>query len=359
MEFLVLDKSFRTVAVIDSFESLIWTDRYSKCGDFEIYTSYTQENMENLKTDFYIWTDSSEHQMIIENRKITSDIELGSHLTITGRSLESVLDRRIVWTQTILNGSLEEQVKKLLNENVISPSDQKRKIENFVFGNSDDSYIESLSIRMQFTGDSVYDAVRKICDSVDIGFKVSLNQNNQFEFKLYSGKDRSYGQNKNMFVVFSPNFDNIIDTNYYESKKNLKNVSLVGGEGEGADRRTVVVGDEDLTGLDRREIYTDARDLSSETQDGTMTSSQYDYLLRQRGYEDLTENKIIQTFDGQVEATNLYRYGEDFFMGDITELENEFGMTSRIRVVEYIICEDQNGKTEYPTFEVVEEEEVD
>ena len=75
------------------------------------------------------------------------------------------------------------------------------------------------------------------------------------------GADRSYDQFTNPYVIFSPKFENVINTNYLESKKTLKTVTLVAGEGEGADRRitTVACASGAGTGLNRRELYTDAR----------------------------------------------------------------------------------------------------
>ena len=212
---------------------------------------------------------------------------------------------------------------------------------------------------MQYTGDNLYEAVCKLCESVSIGFKITLNNNNQFVFKLYSGVDRSYDQETNPYVVFSPSFENIIDSNYYESKAGYKNVGLVAGEGEGSARRMVVVGESTSKELSRRELYVDARDISSTTSNGgSISTSAYDDLLRQRGDERLNENKIVQAFDGQVESTQMYRYGEHYFMGDITQLENEYGMESKVRVTEFIRSVDKDGIDSYPTFEVIEEREV-
>ena len=359
MEFLVLNTKFEAVAILDVFESFIWTDRYSKCGDFEIYTSSDRQIIETLKEDFYIWTEDSEHVMIIENRKIITDVEEGNKFLVSGRSLESILDRRIVWNQILLDGYFQTQIKRLLTENVINPSDSNRKISNFIFEETDDPYILSLKVQVQYTGDNLYEAVCKLCESVSIGFKITLNNNNQFVFKLYSGVDRSYDQETNPYVVFSPSFENIIDSNYYESKAGYKNVGLVAGEGEGSDRRTVVVGESISKELSRRELYVDARDISSTTSNGgSISTSAYDDLLRQRGDERLNENKIIQAFDGQVESTQMYRYGEHYFMGDITQLENEYGMESKVRVTEFIRSVDKDGIDSYPTFEVIEEREV-
>lgn len=359
MEFLVLNTNFEAVAILDVFESFIWTDRYSKCGDFEIYTSSDRQIIKTLKDDFYIWTEDSEHVMIIENRKIITDVEEGNKFLVSGRSLESVLDRRIVWNQILLDGYLQGQIKRLLTENVINPSDPNRKISNFIFEETDDPYILSLKVQVQYTGDNLYEAVCKLCDAVNIGFKVTLNEDNQFVFKLYSGVDRSYDQEKNPYVVFSPSFENIIDSNYYESKASYKNVGLVAGEGEGSARRTVTVGETTSKELSRRELYIDARDISSTTSSGgTIPAASYDNLLRQRGDERLKENKIIQAFDGQVESTQMYRYGEHYYMGDVVQLENEYGLESKVRVTEFIRSVDKDGIDSYPTFEVIEEKEA-
>lgn len=356
-EFMILDQNFRAVDVIDVYESFIWTDRYSAYGDFEIYTPSNIEAIDKFKRDYYICSTHTDHIMIIDESKIESDTEFGNHLTVKGLSLESILLRRIVWKQTVLDGYLQGQVQKLLNENVISPSDTKRKIPNFIFEPSTDPAITALKVSAQFTGDTLYDAIKKICDISSIGFKITLNDNNQFVFKLYAGEDRSYSQTKNPYVVFSPNFENIVNSNYYSSNRNLKNVALVAGEDQGSSRRTVTIDDKNSSGLFRRELFVDARDISSQKEDGTsMTTTQYDALLKNRGYENLNEHKETSAFDGQVESTQLYQYGRDFFMGDITQLENEYGMESRVRVIEFIHSENNSdGTQDYPTFEVLEE----
>ena len=212
--------------------------------------------------------------MIVEKIQITSDTEDGNHVTVTGRSLESILDRRIVWGQKLLSGNLQNGIKTLLNENVISPSDSNRKISNFIFKESTDSAITKLKLEAQYTGDNLYDVIQKICEEQGIGFKITLNDKKQFVFELYAGFDRSYDQTENPYVIFSPKFENIINSNYIESKASLKTVTLVGGEGEGAGRRYTTVGGG--SGLNRRELFTDARDISSNVgSDDALTDAEY------------------------------------------------------------------------------------
>lgn len=355
MEFLILDENLNASSVLDTYESILWTDRYNKCGDFEIYTSMSDTVLSRIKQDYYIWTRDSEHVMIVEDIQITSDAEDGNNLIVVGRSLESVLDRRIIWKQTVLSGNFQNGIKKLLDENVISPTDESRKINNFMFVESTDHAVTSLTLEAQFTGDNLYEAICNLCASKDIGFKITLTDDGKFAFQLYAGADRTYDQLVNPHVVFSPSFENIINSNYLESKKSLKTVTLVAGEGEGSDRKTkeVAISSGGGSGLGRRELYTDARDISSTTDNGTLTEAEYNSQLEQRGKEKLADNTVTKTFEGEMETSKMFVYGEDFFMGDMVQIVNEFGIEAKARIVEMIHSQDENGIDFYPTFETI------
>lgn len=355
MELLVLNTKFESIAVVDTYESLIWTDRYNQYGDFEIYFAMDKKLLDIFKQDYYLWLNESEHLMIIENIKINSDVEEGNHLVVTGRSLESILERRIVWGQVVLKGGLQDSIKTLINDNIISPSDNSRKITNFKFVDSTDSKITELNMEHQYTGDDLYSIIKGLCSENQIGFKITLSDDNEFTFTLYSGEDRSYVQETNPYVVFSPNFENIISSNYLSSKANYKNVTLVAGEGEGSDRKTYSVGDTE--GLDRREIFTDARDISSTTESGTLSTEDYNAQLKTRGENTLHDYEISSTFEGQVEATHLFKYGTDFFIGDIVQITDEYGNEGAVYISELIISQNQEGLSIYPTFETYEKKE--
>ena len=354
MDLYIANTEFENIFVLDSYNSLIWTDRYNSYGDFEIYTNMNISLLEYLKQDYYIRRDGSEYVMIIEKILIKSDVEEGDKLTVSGRSLESILDRRIIWGQKTVTGNLQDAIETLLNENIISPSKPERKIDNFIFEESTDEIITSLTIDAQYIGDNLYDVIKKICEERSIGFKITLNDNNQFVFKLYSGVDRSYEQTDNPYVVFSPSFDNLLSTNYMESKSSYKNVSLVGGEGEGSARKFTAVGNS--SGMDRRELFSDASSISSEQEDGTtLSDAEYTYLLRQKGNEDLAENAVVVSMDGEAETQIMFKYGEDFYNGDIVQVIDAYGHDVRARVYEIVTSEDESGLSVYPTFTMIEE----
>lgn len=354
MELFVLNADFESIAVIDTYESMIWTDRYNAYGDFEIYFAMDESLLEYIKEDYYLWLKDSEHSMIIEDIKIDADTEEGNRLIVTGRSLESILERRIIWGQRIFSGNLQNAIQIMLNENIISPSVADRKIANFIFVPSTDSKITSLTIDNQYTGDDLYTVIKGLCEENNIGFKIVLTDDNQFAFSLYAGADRSYDQTENPYVVFSPNFENIINSNYFSSKAGYRNVTLVAGEGEGASRKTTVVGS--ASGLDRRELFTDARDISSDTEDGTLSDAEYIAQLRTKGLKNLADHMITTAFEGEVEVTRLFKYGEDFFIGDIVQIANEYGNENSAYISELIISNSDEGLSIYPTFKTISKE---
>ena len=344
MNLFVLDENFQNLALVDAFESLIWTDRYNTYGDFELYLPASNEAVSLYKRDRYLWSSESEHLMIIEGQELTTDLEDGNKLIVTGRSLESLLDRRIVWDQTNFSGRIQAVIKKMISDAFISPAIAARKIPNFVFADSSDSTIAGVSVEIQCTGDNIYDVVTKLLAEHQIGYKITLNNSNQFVFQLYVGSDRSYDQTQNPYVLFSPKFENIIESNYIESSAEHKNVALVAGEGEGSARQTTIVPTANQpSGLLRRETYVDARDLQNST------AAQ----RTQRGQNALKEAEVAKAFEGQVETTRMYRYNEDFYLGDIVQLINEYGMESRTRISEMVISQDENGFSVYPTFSVI------
>ncbi len=344
MDLYVLNKSLETTGVIDSYESLIWTPRYYTYGDFELYLPATDYNIKLLETDNYIIRNDSETVMIIEKINITTDAENGNYLTVSGRSLESILNRRIIWTQTTFSGTAENLIYKLLNENIINPKDSKRKVANLILGESK-GFTEKID--KQITGDNLGETVSAICTTYGYGFRITLNRNKKFLFSLYKGENRSYSQNVNPYVVFSPEFDNLINSKYEKDRSDLATVALVAGEGEGLSRKTAETGGG--TGLERYEIYVDARDISTDAEN-PVTDAEYKSILQAKGQENIKEHGISQAFEGEVLTLKTYQYKKDWNLGDIVQVKNEFGISSTPQITEVIESDSKDGYSVIPTF---------
>lgn len=361
METYVLDESYTSQAIFDTFESFIWTERFNGAGDFELHMPVWISALNELKIGRYLWKKDTKAMMIIECVEITTDPENGDKLAVTGRSLESILDRRIVWKQTILSGNFQNGIKQLLNDNVISPSESGRRIPNFVFKTSTDPKITSLTFEdeVQLFGENLYDQIVSMCDEKNVGFDVYPTENG-FEFELKAGIDRSYKQENYPWVVFSPKYDNMLSSNYINSYVNFKTIALVGGEGEGSEKKTTTAIDEDGagSGLTRREMYVSAQSISTNIPEGwEITPASYLEQIRYQGRLELRETKYTTAFDGEVIADVQYIYGKDYFLGDIVQIENEYNVQGRSRITEIMWSQDTAGTQMVPTFVSINERE--
>lgn len=345
MQYYLLDKELNILSIIEGYKSIIWATRYYTYGDFELCVPASIENIESFKEDYYVVRDDDLTQaMIIKKIQLVTDVENGDELIITGKSLKSILDRRIILNQTTLSGYAEKGIRRLVNENAINPDNSERKISKLILG-AEVGFTELMSA--QYTGDNLGETVGAICKTLGWGYDVLLDLDDKaFIFILYKGLDRSYNQTENPHVVFSNEYENLLRTNYVKNGENYKNVAVVAGEGEGLARKTMVVGT--ATDLDRYELYVDARDLSSN--EGEITDSEYNSLLTERGQEALAEKATTEDIDGEVETNYTHKLNVDYFLGDVVEVINEYGIEMTPRVIEVIESEDATGRYTIPTF---------
>lgn len=351
VELYLVNKSFEKIAVLDKYNSLIWTDRYNDLGDCEIVLS-DYSLIDIIKKDYYLELDESDTLMIIDSIEGNSDLEEGRDMTITGHSPEKILTRRVVWDPVTYSGPVQGLVRTLMTENVIAPVMEARRIPNFGFIYNPDlekSYSVSVS---DLLGDELYDAIKSSCDLHDLGFRVFFNGYDGFGLKLYKGTDRSESQSINPIVTLSPKLENLKNVSFVNSNSEFKNVvyavadnsedvvdTMPDQEPEGL-RITASVGD--AAGMDRRELYLSV-DLSER-----YAFSKQDYVTQQ-GRAALKEYSDKILYSGEYQETDTFQLNRDFFLGDIVQMGDEFGNKFRSRVTEVIYSEDESGYKIYPT----------
>lgn len=256
IDLYVLNGDLERIGIIDSYVSLIWSNRYNEDGDCELYVEANDYSLSMLKKGYYLVRDDDDMVCRIKKIELTTDVENGNYLIVTGYDVKDVLGQRVVWSQTNVDGNVEDYIRKLINDSLVNPSLSARQIKNasgranFFLGDKQ-NFTEVVS--EQITYKSVREKIQELCKKYGWGYKVIADIGN-FYFILYKGTDRSNS------VMFSPQFENLISTKYQEDSTNLANVALVGGEGEGSERSRNVSGYAE--GLNRNEIFVDAKDIS-------------------------------------------------------------------------------------------------
>ena len=93
----------------------------------------------------------------------------------------------------------------------------------------------------------------------------------------------------------------------------------------------------------------------ADNDDCILTDAIYSDQLIARGEETIANKGEIVSFASTIIPDVTFVYGEDYFLGDIVKIENEFGITANARIVEIVEIEDENGFTIDPKFEYIEE----
>ena len=210
-------------------------------------------------------------------------------------------------------------------------------------------------MRFQATYKGLLSCEQKLAKSAGLGLRLRPDfKQRKIIFDIYKGTDRTTSQGINNRVVFSEGYNNLNNTIYRENTQIYKNVAYVGGEGEGADRKIIVVGDAE--GLERREMFVDAKDIDSKD----LTASEYEELLRRRGEEALASNIATSSIECDTGMDANFKYKEHYNLGDIvTVKKKEWGITEDKRITEIREIYENGGRRIEPTFGNALPEKID
>ena len=353
MELKIFNKDLNLIGIIDSYSYLMWTRKYNDLGAFQLNILFTSDNNSLLETGNIIYKDSGECGYIT-SKEIRIEADGTEIIEVKGEFILGYLARRIIWGYEDINMNIADAVNKFIDSNCINTTTE-RKIPNFELGTKLNT---SIKINRQLSHENLLETLINIAQDHELGLKVDFDiKAKKLIFKLYEGINRSINQNSISPVVFSRDFENVLDQNFIESKNTYKNVALVAGAGEGTKRKTATVGS--ASGLDRYEIFVDARDVSDvrTTESGGSTTDipipdiEYLPLLQARGKDKLTEHFEIKSFNGTINHNSNYKYKIDFDLGDVVTFhEKKWGITINSRITEISEVYDTNGMTLQLTF---------
>ncbi len=341
--------SVNLVTVCDSFSSLLWDVEYYQCGSFEVYIAATPQNVEIFQLGRIVGRDDdSEHFGIIESVKIETDAEDGDYLTVSGRFLTCLLERRIIYPSFSANDIYENIVRSVLSRNAISVG--IRNIPGLSMGTVSGDCWQGKT-RLQVSYDNLMEWLYTICETIGGSANIRID-NNALKCDLFEGTDRSILQSENPHIVFSDSYNNLLSFSYAADSSVQKNFAYIFGCGEGnARKRTIYCNGTEPTYLDRYEVYVDKRDLS---QDEEVSNEEYLELLKESGAENMiapqtASESTIAAFSTQ------YQYNKDYFVGDYVTVEHKrFGLIQpKIQMIGMIESFDQNGRSLTPTFKGV------
>jgi hypothetical protein len=383
MEIYILDALLRPIDLVDEYVSFIWTERYAEKGDFQLVTLSTAANRRRFVADTMISIADSKRIMRVQSVEEKDDEDNGVTLTVKGFDLSFMLQQRVSASRAgvahdgmLLNVTSFDGFApiELINTMVwricvptsgwqLDAGDAIPYLNDFVL--TPGSLYPASNIPEPAPGGivweqkvaSLYSAVTDVCKAYDLGYRLYKDPNAmKLYFEAYNGLDRTSIQTDFPPVIFSSDMTNLQSTTQYQD--NIEHYNVVVAiyeypnpvEGGLPETLTIheIVSDPQLTfssgGFDQKTKFISISQLP----EGMLLTEVPDYLI-QLANEELNRSRPVYVYDGEIDQNSDFVYEQDYFLGDLVEVQGNDGGGAYMRVVEQIIKYDSGGKSSYPS----------
>lgn len=359
------DQTMTLIGIIDQYESLIWTDRYNDCGEFELYFPFDLTTLTKCQQDYYLMLPAfSEHTMVVETITVETTVDKGTMCTVTGRSVECLLKRRAPYEDESIVGPNDVSAERftynirwLIDKNMGVDASDSRKIPEIGYIEEDQkSDVIIGNMKYQYDRNEVYESlysmIQDACESLGIGFKMiwtgvsplrtKITSDNYtedtggvFALNLYARRNRVLTASEvEQYIYLSAEDDIIYDISTCLSKTEYRNYCiLIGFNGlakSGDETNTKFQGEaysteSEPTGLARLEVYLDASNEMSPEYDSSgnaILSDDYKEKIRQNAQTKIKNKDYSAT---SVVNASIDSNKVDLQIGDLIAFEDIYG----------------------------------
>lgn len=369
MELYILNRTYERIHVVDTFESLIWTERWQAYGEFELEMQSNRYSRSLFAPDVLLAMSESDRVMVVDTVEDINDPE-ENLLKVSGVSIEApILQSRVVSEAPNATGtwyvtSSPIGIPRMLFDHIYAspywnvydaiPLLSQRFINPDYF--AEEEGITDTLDWVQERPDTLYNEIQRACKPYNLGFRIVRDPvNPQLYFEVYTGVDRTTKRpNQDVDpIVYDYSLDNVQNTRQLDTKRGYKNTAFVYTD-DGFYKFVVrpdpgldITSFGYLEGLERHIIPVPV------TIPADWTGGTEEYLDRV-GKNVLSQQqyKGVTIFEGELNENAKYKYNVDYTLGDILELRNRDGVVSYKHVTEQIFVSDAEGERSYPAVSV-------
>lgn len=415
MEIIVLDDKFIAKAEIDTFSSLIWCERAHDIGALDLEIEASAKNLEIFQIGYFIYRKDTSGICRIDSIEVKTDAEDGDKLIIGATDLKSFAEQvtvhgefkdETVWVEKE-NGDKELVVKNVVNveqwiretmkvftvfDSTVLPKNiyPKFEIDNFTLGNAN-GYTDTAQL-LDSKDARLSEHINHLCEMSGFSWKITYDYDrNLLSLNVKKSEDKTIEQEENTRVLFSKTFDNLQSTKLSQSIGKMANVAVIkhnNGDIMG-DNGTVFayLTEEEPYGIYRFDLPVDGTkvaiphiqtsadfiqveegkgDYKLENGEYIKGTGNYLYqpqytadeitsyreLLKALGLAKLKENRVTQKFESEINF-NQFIYRDDYDVGDIVTVQNEYGVQLNAKIIEVVETWDESGYSIEPAFEYI------
>ena len=356
VELYLRRQDFIASELIDNFETLVWTERFSSSGEFNLTCRYSNLlwGALNRYGQQYLSNTDSPVLMMVENLEIKNQKGSSQDLIqISGREFSSFLENRSNKTRSttepiVITDTPMGIVKYLIDRYAIN-----------VATAGAENVINNLSVALTPTAQpsttqaidrgDLYSQLTALCDSYNFGFSTMLDvSDNTVTIYLLEGTDYTvWTPGAYSYREFSPDLENLRDVSVLKSKQAFKNhARILSGRGDIGTDYYLPGFSSTVANTDRRTLVVEARDIGT---DPALTDDQVRDLLKLRGAIELAtiNNRFVDYVSGDIPVD------ANAGLGNIVMVKGKTGEPIKSQITEMITTIDGSGKKKKPTFTAV------
>lgn len=259
------DADCQLIGIIEDFVNMRFNRSWTGVGDWEFLidgTSTTEVGVITSAT--YIKMGDGQCGIItqITERKDENEYDY----TISGLELKGIAKKRVIQPlegtdmYKIEDKSPEFIIASLLSDQLTDPENENRQIAGSIAPYTEETG-ETTTYENRYV--NLADAISEFAAKYEIGWYANI-EHGSIVWHIAHGVDRTAHQHVNEPLLMGFEFDMLQSLNYSISTQPETNVAIVGGKGEGTERSIVIVNDDENVGLERQEIYVDARNAEDD-----------------------------------------------------------------------------------------------
>lgn len=318
MAFNVYDGALTRVGEIKTLLSSTWAESYADRGASQIVVANSEQASKLLTVGRFIGQSGKKTLWQIKTRE-----KRDGALWINGYTANYTQLEDRIYAGTHTSGTIETDLRAAVSGS--RPAS--------IVGLSGLRGLTGVCVS-EHTYPTLFELAKDLCGTAEYGFRFLHDRENaMLLFDVYEGQEKPNAK-------FSERWGNLANLVLLQSDTDYKNVAYVGGEDRDAARTYVCCGQTALSGLARREMFIDARDIRKE--DG-QSQSDYESLLAERGLQKLNEHnqKLSVSFD--VDPAD---FGVTYDLGDVIYcVLPEDGLKLFVRVIAFEETIEDNKKS--------------
>jgi hypothetical protein len=314
MDVRFYDYEHNLIAIVAHKQSVNWQLYYNDIGTFELHMAMSEAQAEKILNNDYLVAVQGDLAAVIVEKQVS-----GNDLAIFGRTCNWLLTKRVV-TPFESSSDVIEMVKSLTPEYMDFENDTVTESESTFSVTS-----------MQSVSDFVIEYFNEHSFGHEVLFSLGDDGAAKWIFRAYEGEERD--------IIMSESARTASEMTYTDSLLEYASEGVYSETKEDSDGNTtieyVTVKKDDKEGIYKTEISLDAQ-------------------TKEAAESELEEKKWIRSSEGTMRR---YRFGEDYYLGDIVSLQFERGKFRRsnlCRVEGVHIWEEAQSSGEEPILEVIE-----